>query len=147
MRFFIVLSAGLLIAAGPAPGGAAPASGKKKVYFTYPQPPKVKPDDPMRVDPGTQVPEHPERYVWKVSGKIRGKVVYPSAVPVYAFDDFGGGRPTRIGEVPVGTEVKLETIHPGGRIHYYVVPFSGSTRTAWMNGLYIEPAGYTPPDK
>ncbi len=149
----------LLVGAGPAPvppadspAAAPPAAGAaapvgRKITHTYPQPPKVKADDPMRVEPGSQIPEHPERYTWKVAGKIRGKVVYPTAVPVYALDDYGGSRPTKLGEVPVGTEVKLDAVHAVGRVHYYAVPFTESTRTAWINGLYLEAAGYTPPDK
>lgn len=83
------------------------------------------------------MPEKPEDFAWKVTGKFNGKQVYPAAVPVYS--DASEGRATRLGEIPIGTDIKLESFIRLGRMIYYAIPFNG--KTAYVNGLYVEPAG------
>ncbi len=121
-----------------APSATLAADGKK-IHHTYYQPPKVKPADPMRVSPAYEVPQDPEKFTWKVVGTIGGKTVYPSAVPVYDFTDNHRGR---VGEIPIGTEVKLDFFRPVGSVHYYQIPWEGpGPKLVWISGLYIAPSG------
>lgn len=114
---------------------------KKDFRYTYPQPPRPSKWDPMRTNPGYEVPLSYDKYVWKVTGKIGKKEVYPTAVPVY---DFTNGR-GKIGEIPVGTEVKFDAIRKVGYVHYYQIPFEGpgGKKVAWLSGVHIEPVSYS----
>lgn len=110
------------------------------IHYTYPQAPHVKPADPMRVSPAFEVPQHPERYTWKVTGKMAGKDIYPEGVPVY---DFSGGSRGKVGTIPVGTEIKLDAFKNVGYVHYYQLPWTGpGPKFVWISGNFIEPASF-----
>lgn len=124
---------------------AAPVAVRKdgvKTWNTYPMPPHVKPADPMRIHPGIEVPDHPERIVWKVTAPANEPKL--TIVPVY---DFTGGRGSKIGNIPMGTELTLNEFRAVGRVNYYPVKFTpagGAERIAWVSGSYIAPAGLAP---
>ena len=144
VRSFLYLLLGGLVL--PTTGVLAASAGNEPIHYTYPQPPKVKPDDPLHVYPAFQVPEHLDRYTWKVTGKLDGKVIYPQSVPLYEFDD--NNDRSSVDEIPVGTVIKLEFVRRYGNIHYYEVPSpKDPSKTAWISGLYVEAAGYTPSDQ
>lgn len=110
------------------------------IHYTHPQPPHVKPSDPMRVSPAFEVPQHPERYTWKVTGKMAGKDIFPDGVPVY---DFSGGSRGKVGTIPVGTEIKLDAFKNVGYVHYYQLPWTGpGPKFVWISGNFIEPASF-----
>ena len=121
------------------------APGAQKFWYTYPMPPHEHPADPMHVNPAFQVVENPERYTWKITGKIQGKQVYAQSVPVYSFGEDGYDRPTRVGEIPVGTEVKLDAFRRVGNLIFYAVPYPASKLPVYVSGQVIEPVAYTPP--
>jgi len=132
---------------------AAPKAGK--AHHTYPQPQPLLPQDPMRVLPGQQIPEHPEHYTWRISNKLPGgKVSTQLAVPLFRIKYLE--RPSRKGEIAVGTAIKLEHVTHLGSVIYYEVPAPNADPAKpirdpddmlWVNGMFIEPVAYTPPAK
>jgi len=126
-----------------------------KAHHTYPQPQPLLPQDPMRVAPGQQVPEHPEHYTWRITNKLPGgKVSTQSVVPLFRIKYLE--RPSRKGDIAVGTAVKLERVTHIGRIIYYEVPAPNADPAKpiqdpddmlWVSGMFIEPVAYTPPAK
>jgi hypothetical protein len=111
------------------------------VHYTYPQPPHVKPADPMRVSPGFEVPQNADQYTWRVTGKLGGKDIFPQGVPVY---DFSGGSRGKVGVIPVGTEIKIEAFKNVGYVNYYQIPWTGpGPKTVWISGNHIEPASFS----
>ena len=120
-------------------------AAERRVTFTYPMPAKLRPADPMAIAPGSEIPQHPERFTWKTAPRPRAdkKPSTDKTVPVYMEDD--GGHPTIVGSLPVGTEVKLETVRTFGRAHYYAVPWEAkpgqANKTAWIAGANVVPAG------
>ena len=123
--------AALLTAASPPP--------KKKTWWTFPMPPKTQPSDPMRMFPGFEVPDRPERFQWKIAAPKNDSKI--TIVPVY---DLSGGRLSKIGNVPIGTVVTLDNILLIGKAHFYTLKFkpeSGAEKTAWVSGMYIAPSG------
>jgi hypothetical protein len=118
------------------------AAGRGKPTWTYPMPAKQKPADPMAQSPGAHVPESPERFVWKTAP--RPNVKDQLAVPVFQVSD--DGRLTKVGTMPFGQTVTLETTRLGQREHYYGVAWGEAVpgkprQTAWISGVYIVPAG------
>lgn len=136
-----VLALAQLAAAKP------PQKPVPKKWWTYPMPPVPKPDDPLRKSPGFEVPEHPETIVWKITApKAQPNL---TEVPVIGLTDTK--RPLKLGNIPVGTEVKLDIFINLGKVHYYAIPWPvGSefdpkktvTQYAWVSGNFIAPAGF-----
>ncbi|MBM4251227.1 MAG: hypothetical protein FJ146_04610 [Deltaproteobacteria bacterium] len=132
---------------------AAPTStAKPDFFFTYPQPPRMKPRDKMLVAPGYALPPEHERYVWKTTGKNpQGKVRYTGSVPVYYIDPY---KRVPIGEIPIGTEVNLDTVTHFRGVMHFRVPFVspqldkvlrvGWRGYAWISGEYIKATAYKP---
>lgn len=125
---------------------------KRDFFFTYPQPPRTKPRDKMLVVPGYALPPEHERYTWKTTGKNpQGKVLYTGSIPVYYIDPY---KRVQIGEIPVGTEVKLDTIAHFRGVMHFRVPFAspqldkvlrvGWRGFAWISGEFIEATAYKP---
>lgn len=134
-----------LLAASPAlaqqPKAQQPkAQPQKKIHYTYWQPPKLRPDDPMRVHPGLNVVQNHEQFTWQIK-KGGAKVV--------GFDALGRG--AAIGNMPEGTEVKLAQFRQTNGNIYYGVPFTnakGEAVTGWVNGhLIVVKAMNTAPAK
>lgn len=120
------------------------ASWAERYKYTYPQPPKIKPADPMRVSPGNEIPEFPDRYSWRLKrSKLSSNSPSDGTVRTFEFDAAGRGRP--IGAAPEGTEIKLEQVRRAGRTLYYSLIVDGQQR--WISGYDIAPAAYTPPAK
>jgi hypothetical protein len=100
---------------GPRMGPPSPGMGSK---YTYPQPPKVTPAGPELINPASQIPDHPEKYSWKLSNKYFATGSNPNDVPVYTFRDAGEGR-TLVGQAKVGEEIFLDEVRVSmGRNHY-----------------------------
>ncbi len=125
---------------------------KRDFFFTYPQPPKTKPRDKMLVAPGYALPPDHERYTWKTTGKNpQGKVRYTGSVPVYYIDPY---KRIQIGEIPIGTEVKLDTVAHFRGVMHFRVPFIsaeldkvlrvGWRGYAWISGEFVEATSYKP---
>lgn len=119
--------------------GATPLRYKGKPYHTYPMPPKATPDDPLRITPATQVPEDPERIVWRLVAPKFSKGV--KEVPVFRFDE--RLKAIKVGSLPLGTSVKLEKFMAHGKTNFYAIPWQNTT--AWINGVFVSPAGFASP--
>lgn len=133
----------LTAASKPKKNAASPPSSGQKKWFTYPQPPHIKASDQAHPAPAYEVPQHPEWYTWKITNKINGKVAGTADVPVY-----GERTPKPIGSLPVGSVVTIEGMQLMTGIMYYWIPFAATPGgRAWVSGLNIEPANYTPPAK
>jgi hypothetical protein len=112
--------------------------------YTYPQPPRPRPSDPMRVYPGVEIPQQPERFSWEITDLVNGKPIGTGGVKVYHFDDFGRG--AAVGNVPAGTPITLDEVKLVGKTHYYSLKWDGPgakpgqfVKKAWVSGLYIKP--------
>ena len=117
------------------------AFGKSGIYYTYPMPRKTTPTDPLRINPAFQVPDHPERYVWVIDGKIGSKEVFKEQVPLYSFKN---GLGTPAGSIPVGTEVTLDYFRRAGKVTYYAVVTPETkdvnpVTTLWVSGVFVKP--------
>ena len=133
---------------GPGKGPSRAGEGKSK--YTYPQPPKPKPVPPSAVQPSSEVPDRPERFIWKLTGNVNG---HPpdkpiSEVPVYAFDERGSR--VLIGATPIGAEITLDEVRLYGKRHFYKYPWTnpaggrsrfGSSPEYWVDGANVEFAG------
>ena len=120
--------------------GKAKAAAKGKVTFTYPQPPKLRPTDPLTTNPAMAVPEFPERYTFKITTKIGGKDVAPGGAPIY------GRTPKPIGNLAEGTEIKITQFRRAGDLIFYAVPSGKDGKeTAWVSGIYVKAAAYRAP--
>ena len=144
----------------PGPGVSAPPKQQKtgKPFYTYPYPLPAhrRPRLPLAVFPSVEIPINPEKYTWRITGKdSHGKVIHPDSVPIYSLDT---GRRSIVGQLPVGTEVKLTLVTHYRHLLYYAVPFSGTgsppqTRSpsennqAWISGESIEAVAITPADQ
>lgn len=129
-----LLFAGDAFAADPAP------KSKKKIWYTYPMPPHVKPADPLLGAPGQSIPENHASYVWKVTAPKNESTI--TQVPVYSAG--WNGRLSKVGNVPLGTEVKLDEVRVAGRSHLYSLKFIGKTgkeQLVWIDGRYLAAAG------
>ena len=121
------------------------------VHHTYPQPVRAQPSDPMRQTPSENIPDDPDRFLWRITNKVGGKAVSTGAVRVFGFDEFGGGG--KIGEIAAGTTVRLIAHRRVNRSIFYAIPFErvGVARQpgmtagiGWVEGFYIEVAGMNP---
>lgn len=119
--------------------GAGPLRDKGKPFLTYPMPPKPTPVDPLRMIPAVQVPEEPEKFIWKLV--LPKFAAGAKEVPVFRFDE--RLKPIKVGSLPLGTIVKLDTFMAHGKNHYYAVPWQKST--GWINGVFIAPSGFAAP--
>jgi len=106
--------------------------------YTYPQPPKVMPSDPMKVYPGSEIPQHPERFKWQITNKVNGKPISSDgSVKVYNFGGYGTGGGASVGTLTEGTPITLDEFRLVGRTHYYSTMLNG--KKVWVSGLYIIP--------
>lgn len=121
--------------------GAGPLRYKGKPYLTYPMPPKSTPDDPLKVVPAFQVPEEPEKFIWKLTAPKHAMGI--TEVPVFSVNDRGD--PSKVGVLPIGTIVQLDKFWAHGKIHFYSVPWQGGL--GWISGAFIAPAGFAAPAK
>jgi hypothetical protein len=130
------------------PGKGPPLSGMGSKY-TYPQPFKSKTVSPESVNPASQVPEHPEKSVWRLTNKIYTTGSNPNEVPVYLFDEMSGRR-SLVGMAAVGDELVMEEIRVAvRRIHYKFnwsggatyIQKTGSKVDFWVDGINVEYAG------
>jgi hypothetical protein len=121
-------------------------------FNTYPQPPKTKPRDPLYICPGYELPPEHQRYTWKTTGKNpRGQVRYKDSVPVYYIDPY---KRISIGEIPIGTEVKLDTVAHFRGVMHFRIPYQsafldkvlrvGWRGYAWISGEFIEATAFKP---
>jgi hypothetical protein len=109
---------------------------KGKSFWTYPMPPKQPPNDPLALTPSSQVPEDPEKFIWKLAAPKHAPSV--TEAPVFYMDAVS--RPVKVGSLPMGTIVKLEQVRAQSKIHYYAIPWKG--QTGWISGVFITPAGF-----
>ncbi|MCX6117170.1 MAG: hypothetical protein NT027_06495 [Proteobacteria bacterium] len=129
---------------GPGKGPAVAGEGSK---YTYPQPPKPTKYSMNSIRPAYQVPENPEKHVWKLTSKVDGRDPEKSTddVPVYSFAS--GGKRVQVGVAKTGEDVSLDEIRPVGRAIYYKYPWKGAGGRSstsddfWVSGSNIEYAG------
>ena len=106
----------------------------------------------MLVAPGYALPPNHELYVWRTTGKNpQGKVKYTDQVPVFYIDPY---KRYQVGEVPIGTEVKLDTVTHFRGVMHFRIPYKsplldkisrvGWRGYAWVSGEYVEAADYKP---
>jgi hypothetical protein len=131
---------------GPGKGPPSPGMGSK---YTYPQPKKITTVSPESVNPAAQVPEFPERSLWRLTNKLFATGSNPNDVPVYMFDSLSGRR-TLVGMASVGDEVVIEEIRLAARRIHYKFNWSGGPAYAkktggkpefWVDGINVEYAG------
>jgi len=120
---------------------------KKKFWHTHPQPPRATKADPLRVFPGIQIPNKPERYTWQTTLKYNGKDSGYSNIRLFLFD---GNRRSQVGDIPAGTKIELNEVRQGGSNLYYSVPFvynaegaNPQEQYAWIQGAHIEPTAFS----
>jgi hypothetical protein len=131
---------------GPKKGPPSPGMGSK---YTYPQPGKVVAVGPESMNAAAQIPEHPEKYIWKLSNKNFATGANPNDVPVYSFNPLSGAR-TLVGQAKVGEEITLDEVRVAGRRNHYKFKWSGSANENkklgmnpqfWIDGVNIEYGG------
>ena len=146
LGLFAGVSHGQTSSMGPGKGPPAPGMGSK---YTYPQPAKNVAVSPESMNAAAQVPEHPERYIWKLSNKNFATGSNPDDVPVYSFSQLSGGR-TLVGQAKVGEEITLDEVRVAGRRNHYKFKWNGAvnenkklgrTPEFWIDGVNIEYAG------
>lgn len=131
---------------GPGKGPPTPGSGKSK--YTYPQPPKTVAVPPSSMRPGSQVPEFPERYIWKLTGKMYGMMSNKANEDISVYS-FSSGQRSLVGQAKAGEEITLDEFRPVGRSLFYRFDWKGSTAKPqngpapeyWVHGGNIEFAG------
>lgn len=127
----------MLLALSLALGATTASYGYYGSKYTYPQPPKIVPSDPMRVHPGTEIPQNPERFTWQITNVINGKpIAGDPVVKVYNFGGYGSGGSV-VGTIAVGTPITLDEVRLVGRTHYYSLMRDG--KKVWVSGMYIKP--------
>ena len=113
-----------------------------KIHYTYPMPRKVKPADPLNVNPGFQVPEFQDNYQF-VSAP--SKYAGTDKILVFSIEN---NRRARIGSMPAGTAIKMTSIAVVGKTIYYAVPWqipgAGRPQIAWISGLNIKASAFDP---
>jgi hypothetical protein len=128
----IVLSLGILT------GPALARIGK------YTEIPRAKPvvGDEKDITPGFEVPEYPDRYVWKTTLKYNGNDLGFTNIRVFLFTS--SGRSGAVGEIPAGTEVEIKEVKAAGGNLYYSVPFvhnpkgiNPDQQYAWVQGAHL----------
>lgn len=131
---------------GPGKGPPIPGSGKSK--YTYPQPPKVVPVPLSAMRPGVQIPEFPERYIWKLTGKTYGMANDKGGDDVIVYSFSYNGSKSQVGTAKAGEVITLEEVRGVGRGLFYKFAWSGAPaqgsgpeREYWVNGANIEFAG------
>ena len=143
------LSVGQTTSRGPGKGPPRPGEGKSK--YTYPQPPKVTPVPLSAMLPSNEIPERPERFIWKLTSNVNGHPPdKPSnEVPVYAFDRSGAR--ILVGAANIGEEIKLDEVRAFSKRHFYKFPWPGQVAQGkerfgrdpefWVDGANIEFSG------
>lgn len=131
---------------GPGKGPATPGNKSK---YTYPQPPKPQPVQLSAMQPGAQIPENPEKYIWKLTGKMYGRegATPSNKVPVFSFSY--SGQIAQVGMADAGEIITLDEVRQVGRSLLYKFAWTGSaskerfgpTPQFWVNGSNIEFAG------
>jgi hypothetical protein len=121
-----------------------PALAQKRSNFLVQAKKTVKQDE-LRIFPGIQIPLRPEKYTWKTTLKYNGEDFKYTNIRVFSFK---GGKRTKVGEIPPGTEVIFNSFKKGGHNFYYSIPFVHSkegfdpkNQIAWIQGAHIEPTG------
>lgn len=109
-----------------------------------PMAPKTKKADPLRMNPGVEIPTNPEHFKFQVKHSEDSAAVYQII----------SGRRKALGKIPTGTEVEMIGVRVFGQAHYYALPWQkgayapdgGQTgkQIAWINGHYLRPVSYSP---
>lgn len=108
---------------------------------TYPMPMRKESNPLDRLDPATEIPRNMDKIRFVVTGKFHGVDMYPTAVPLFSFDD--NGYMAQVSEIPVGTEIKLQYVRGyRGRNFYGIeadVKVGESTikKMNWIDGYNI----------
>lgn len=130
------------------PGKGAPQPGMKSIY-TYPQPRKPTPVGPEKMLPAFEVPDQPEKYIWKLSTKVLGPNARDTKIQIWTFDA-NNGRRISVGSIDAGSEVLLEEFRVSGNRNFYKVKWSGTVPEGiaagkdpdfFVDGAFIEFAG------
>lgn len=129
------------------PGKSAPMPGMKSKY-TYPQPAKRAATGPERFDPAFEVPDSPEKYVWKLTTKKAAANTKTQDVPVVYFGETE--TPSAVGSAREGEEISLDEFRVVGRRNFYKINWKGAPNTKvivgsapeyFVDGMYIQFAG------
>jgi hypothetical protein len=120
------------------------AAGKTS---TNAAPPKLSDEYINRMNLATEIPNPIEQFKYKVIGTINGVVYYPSAVPLVDFDNTSETWKSKVGEVPVGSEITLDIVQGfQGRIFYGIdlkkkVGGKDIVKYGWLDGMFVQIAG------
>lgn len=88
---------------------------------------------PQHVDPGLEVPKFHEYYKWVVSGSIGKDQIYQNAVPLFSLPEL-----REIGQIPIGTEIKLNSFSTAGGMIYYLIKIE--EKSGFIHGSFISRA-------
>jgi hypothetical protein len=91
----------------------------KESRFTNPQPPRPVIRSFDRIFPGIEVPEHPERYVWKTTAKFKRKDDEDRKIPIIVLNN----RFYNIGTIAPETEITLDLFQAISGVIYWSVPW------------------------
>ena len=103
--------------------------------YTYPQPPKFKPE-PQRIFPSMEIPQNPDSFKWRLTRKIDGRDLKAPEPGVKVFQ-LAAGRLVKLGTLPEGTEIKLDSFRRAGRLLFWQIPWKDGKK-GWVNGQNIE---------
>ncbi len=129
------------------PGKSSPMAGMKTKY-TYPQSAKRTASGPERYVPAFEVPESPEKYIWKLTAKAAGSNNKSQDIPVVYFGE--SETPSSVGSASEGEEITLEEFRVIGRRNFYKFNWKGAPKNSvsvasapeyFIDGMYIQFAG------
>lgn len=130
---------------GPGKGPPTPGGGKSK--FTYPQPPKTVPVPLSAMHPSAQIPEFPEKYIWKLTPNAYGVTDTGKEIAIYSFSY--KGQKSRVGSGKPGDIVTLDEVRPVGKGLFYKITWADAPakqpnapeQEYWVNGANVEFGG------
>lgn len=139
-----------LILAGLFLGWAAAASGADQLEVEKLMR-RLKRTDPARLPPSTVLPEHHRHMEYVVHGKIGERVLHPTSIPLYNLTPTSRDHLPTVGQLPVGTNVTLESVEAyKGRQFYRVKRKDGQpVPDGWIDGMFLMATGQVSydPDK
>jgi hypothetical protein len=145
--FFTLPNLSMAQSSSYGPGKSLPMPGMKSKY-TYPQPPKRQATGPERFVPAFEIPEKPEKYIWKLKANPLATSNGSQDIPVVYFGTTE--RPSAVGSARAGEEITLEEFRVVGRRNFYKFNWNGAPDSKvvvgsqpeyFIDGMYIEFAG------
>jgi len=93
-----------------------------------------------------EIPQPPEKFLYRISGKFGDKVYYPDAVPLISFENSEKWQ-REVGKIAIGTEIKLGAVTTFKGRHFYGVEKKETQggkeliSIVWVDGMFVEISG------